>query len=77
MVILSRTANRANESLGTAAAGDGDGAPNMRTNRESLYTHKLMFTDEVARNLAGPEETDEAGLDDTVEVRVSTVLAVV
>lgn len=77
MVMLSRTANRAYESLGTAAAAASDGAPNMRTNCESLYTHKLIFTDEVARNLAGPEETAEAGFEDTVEVSVSTVLAVV
>jgi len=76
IVKLSRTANRAYESRGTAAAGDDDGPPNMRTNRESLYTHQLMFTDEVARNLAGPDETVEAGFEEKVEVSVSTVFAV-
>jgi hypothetical protein len=35
-----------------------------------------MFTDDIATNFAGPEETEDAGLQVRVDVRVSTVLAV-
>lgn len=77
MVMLSRTANKAKDNFGTTAAAEEDfeGAPNILTKHESLYIDRLMFTDEVARNLAGPAETLDAGFEDTVDVSVSTVLA--
>ena len=61
IVMLSRMANNAYDSLGTTAAGDDDGAPNIRAKHESLYTHRLMFTDDIAKNFVGPEETEDAG----------------
>lgn len=76
IVMLSRMANNAYDSLGTTAAGDDDGAPNIRAKHESLYTHRLMFTDDIAKNFVGPEETEDACLQVRVDVRVSTVLAV-
>ena len=76
MVMLSRRANKAYDSLGTAAAGDADGAPNMRAKHESLYTQRLMFTEDVAMNLAVLGETVDTGFEDTVDWKVSTALAV-
>lgn len=78
MVRLSRIANNAYDSLGTAAAGEVEGPPplNILAKHESLYTQRLMFTDDVARNLVGPEETDDAGFAVTVDESVSTALAV-
>jgi hypothetical protein len=77
IVKLSRTAKRAYESFGTtAAAVDEAGAPNIRAKQESLYTQRLIFTDDVATNLAAPDDTADAGLDNAVDVRVSTALAV-
>lgn len=35
-----------------------------------------MFTEDVARNLVVPDVTDDAGLAETVDTTVSTVLAV-
>ena len=75
MVILSRTQKSAYVSLGTAAAGDADGALNILAKCESLYTQRLMLTAEVARNFVGPDDTVDAGLAVTVERNVSTVLA--
>jgi hypothetical protein len=79
MVRQSRTAKRAYDSFGTTAAAGAaaeEDAPNMRAKHESLYTHRLMFTDDVARNLDVLGVTVEAGLEVTVECKVSTVLAV-
>jgi hypothetical protein len=78
MVRQSRTAKRAYDSFGTtaAAAAAEEDAPNMRAKHESLYTHRLMLTDDVARNLDVLGVTVEAGLEVTVECKVSTVLAV-
>ncbi|MBV36053.1 MAG: hypothetical protein CMP47_11490 [Rickettsiales bacterium] len=76
IVMLSRMANNAYDSLGTTAAEDDDGAPNIRAKHESLYTHRLMFTDDIAKNFVGPGETEDACLQVRVDVRVSTVLAV-
>ena len=76
IVRLSLRAKRAYDSLGTAAAGEADGAPNVLAKLESLYTHRLMFTEEVARNLVVLGATVDAGFDFTVEENVSTALAV-
>lgn len=76
MVIESRMANRAYDSLGIAAAGDEEGPPNILANWESLYTQRLILTEEVAMNLVLPEVTAEAFFDETVEDIVSTVFAV-
>ena len=76
IVMLSLTAKRAKESLGTTAAGEAEGAPNILAKHESLYMDRLMLTDDVARNLVPPAETFEAGFAVTVERKVSTVLAV-
>lgn len=54
---------------------DGSG-PNMRANWLSLYSPQLMFTAEVAKNLAGPAVVLEAVEHATVLQRVSVVLAV-
>lgn len=50
--------------------------PNIRAKQLSLYTHKLMFTAEVATNLVGPVVTVAAGWAWRVDVRVSIALAV-
>lgn len=59
---------------GGAAAGCC--APNMRANRESLYTHKDKLTVEVAKNFAGPAETSAKDLSLRVDVVVSIKFAV-
>ena len=62
-----------------AAAGGGGGAccaPNIRANRESLYTHIDMFTADVRTNLAGPAVTSEKDLSFIVAVVVSIKFAV-
>jgi len=61
IVILSRRQKSAIVSFGTAAAGEADGAPNILAKHESLYTHKLMLTEEVARNFVAPDDTLDAG----------------
>ena len=76
MVRLSLRAKRANEILGTAAAGDADGAPNILAKHESLYTHRLIFTDDAAKNFVVLGATVDAGFDFIVEEMVSTALAV-
>lgn len=76
MVNESRTANKAYDSLGIAAAGEEEGAPNIFANCESLYTQILMLTEEVAMNLVLPEVTADAFFDETVDDMVSTVFAV-
>jgi len=73
----SRMANKAYDSLGIADVGDEDAAPNIFANCESLYTHMLILTDEVARNFVDPEETADADFAETVEESVSTMFAVV
>lgn len=68
----------------SAAAGDEDdpavegdfSGPNMRVNWLSLYRLKLMFTVDVAKNLAGPAVVLGAGVEYTVLHSVSVVLAV-
>lgn len=55
--------------------GDGSG-PNMRANWLSLYKPMLMFTVEVAKNLAGPAVVLAAGVGVTVLHSVSVALAV-
>lgn len=72
----SRRANNAYEILGIAATGDEGGPPNILANCESLYTHRDMLTDEVARNFVVPDVIVEAGFAETVDKAVSTVLAV-
>lgn len=60
-----------------ACCGGACCAPNMRANRESLYTHKDKLTVEVARNFAGPAETSEKGLSFRVLLVVSIKFAAI
>lgn len=55
--------------------GEGSG-PNMRANWLSLYKPMLIFTVEVAKNLAGPAVVLAAGAGVTVLHSVSVELAV-
>ena len=75
IVRLSRMAKSAKVIFGTVAAGEVEGALNMRAKQESLYTQRLMLTAEVAINFVGPELTVAAGFAETVDWRVSTALA--
>jgi len=50
--------------------------PNIRAKQLSLYTHKLMFTADVAMNLLGPVVTVPAGWARRVDVVVSMAFAV-
>ena len=63
--------------LGSVEPGEGEAEPNMRAKRASLYRQRDMLVVVVARNLAGPAETVEAGRGVRVAVRVSVRLAVV
>lgn len=74
-VMLSLVANKAYESSGMVAAGDFV-LPNIFTNWLSLYMQMLMLTAEVATNFEEFGVTLEAGSDLTVDVIVSTPLAV-
>ena len=91
--IESRVAKRRREISGTAvavavaAAATGvvllttlerlPPAPNQRANRPSLYTHSVMLTALVAKNLGTPDDTVWGGWLERAEERVSTLLAVV
>ena len=55
--------------------GDGSLGPNIRANRESLYTHSDILTAVVVRNFARPADTLLNGRLFNVEVIVSAVLA--
>lgn len=74
IVRLSRTANSARLIFGMLEVADEE--PNILANWLSLYMPMLMFTVDVAANLAGPAVTWSAFLFSIVLVKVSMVFAV-
>ena len=73
MVKLSRAAKRAYE---TGGIGRGETVPNIFVNWESLYRQRERLAALVAVNLEIPEDVEEAGLLEVVDLRVSRELAV-
>lgn len=73
--MLRRASAAAGDEADPAAEG-GFSGPNIRVNWLSLYRLRLMFTVEVAKNLAGPAVVLDAGVEYTVLLSVSVVLAV-
>lgn len=66
----------ANRPYVTGGTGRGDTVPKSFVNWLSLYRHKLRLAVLVARNLAGPLVVADASLPAVVDLKVSSVLAV-